>query len=154
MRNALNKCIELIVSILDADSDVNTITLMEDEDSIDFDKKNIYNLVNVNLISINFDEKTIGFEVTALAQRDEVKTTITNKLLGNDNRIDNFQSVHSILNNLIKSLRLNRNEYDIDYVSSSEPVIFKKAFTNGLDGMTVDVVLNYPDNNTTVCDDC
>jgi hypothetical protein len=154
MRNALNKCIELIVSILQNDSEVNTITLMEDEDSIDFDKKNIYNIVNVNLVSVNFDEKTIGFEVTALAQRDEVKTTITNKLLGNDNRINNFQSVHSILNNLIKSLRLNRNEFDIEYISSSEPVIFKKAFTNGLDGMTIDIVLNYPDNYTTVCNDC
>jgi len=154
MRNAVYKAIELIVSILENDSDVKTITLMENEDSIDFDKKNIYSLVNINLVSANFDDKTLGFEITALAQRDEVKTVITNKLLGNDNRIDNMTAIHSILNNLCKSLRLNRNEFDIDYVSSTEPVIFNKAFTNGLDGMTLDIVLNYPDNTTTVCDDC
>ena len=154
MRNAVYKAIELIVSILENDSDVKTITLMENEDSIDFDKKNIYSLVNINLVSANFDDKTLGFEITALAQRDEVKTVITNKLLGNDNRIDNMTAIHSILNNLTKTLRLRNNEFGIDYVSSTEPVIFNKAFTNGLDGMTLDIVLNYPDNETTVCDDC
>lgn len=154
MRNAIYKAIELIATILEADSDVQTITLMESEDSIDFDKKNIYNLVNINIVSANFDDKTIGFEITALAQRDEVKTKITNKFLGNDNRIDNMTAVHSIINNLIKNLRLQRNEFDIEYVSSTEPTIFNKAFVNGLDGMTIDLVLSYPDNDTTVCDGC
>jgi len=154
MRNAIYKSIELIATILQDDNDVKTITLMESEDSIDFDKKNIYNLVNINIVSANFEDKTIGFEITSLAQRDEVKTTITNKFLGNDNRIDNFTAIHSILNNLIKKLRLTRNEFDIEFVSATEPVIFNKAFVNGLDGMTLDIVLNYTDNETTVCDGC
>jgi hypothetical protein len=154
MRNPIYNCIELIATILQNDSDVNTITLMESEDSIDFDKKNIYNLVNINIVSANFETKTIGFEITALAQRDEVKTTITNKFLGNDNRLDNFASIHSILNNLTKKLRLTRNDFDIEFESATEPTIFNKAFTNGLDGMTLDLVLSYPDNDTTVCDGC
>jgi len=153
MRNAVSSCLELLVGYLDDDVDVNTITIFNDETDIDFDKKNIYNLVNINIVSANFELKQIGFEILFITQRDDVKTTITNKLLGNDNRVDNIQVAHSVLNNLVKKLRLLNNDNDIEFVSATEPQIFFKAYTNGMDGMTIDVVLNYPDNDTNVCCD-
>jgi hypothetical protein len=153
MRNAVSNCIELLVGYLNDDVDVNTITIFNDETDIDFDKKNIYNLVNINIVSANFETKQIGFEILFITQRDDVKTTITNKLLGNDNRVDNIQVAHSVLNNLVKKLRLLNNDYDINFISATEPQIFFKAYTNGMDGMTIDIVLDYPDNDTNVCCD-
>lgn len=153
MRNAVSNCIELLVGYLNDDVDVNTITIFNDETDIDFDKKNIYNLVNINIVSANFESKQIGFEILFITQRDDVKTTITNKLLCNDNRVDNIQVAHSVLNNLVKKLRLLNNDYDINFISATEPQIFFKAYTNGMDGMTIDIVLDYPDNDTNVCCD-
>ena len=153
MRNAVSNCLELLVGYLNEDIDVNTITIFQTDDDIDFNKKNIYNLVNIGIVSSNFETKTIGFEVLFITQRDDVKTTITNKLEGNDNRVDNIQCAHSVLNNLVKKLRLLNNDYDIQFISATEPQIFFKAYTNGMDGMTIEIVLQYPDNDTNVCCD-
>jgi len=153
MRNAVSNCLELLVGYLQQDIDVNTITIFQTDDDIDFNKKNIYNLVNIGIVSSNFETKTIGFEVLFITQRDDVKTTITNKLEGNDNRVDNIQCAHSVLNNLVKKLRLLNNDYDIQFISATEPQIFFKAYTNGMDGMTIEIVLQYPDNDTNVCCD-
>jgi hypothetical protein len=153
MRNAVSNCLELLVGYLNEDIDVNTITIFKTDDDIDFNKKNIYNLVNIGIVSSNFESKTIGFEVLFITQRDDVKTTITNKLEGNDNRVDNIQCAHSVLNNLVKKLRLLNNDFDIQFISATEPQIFFKAYTNGMDGMTIEIVLQYPDNNTNVCCD-
>ena len=153
MRNAVNNCLELLVGYLNEDIDVNTITIFQTDDDIDFNKKNIYNLVNIGIVSSNFESKTIGFEVLFITQRDDVKTTITNKLEGNDNRVDNIQTAHSVMNNLVKKLRLLNNDFDIQFISATEPQIFFKAYTNGMDGMTIEIVLQYPDNNTNVCCD-
>lgn len=153
MRNAVSNCLELLVGYLNSDIDVNTITIFNTDDDIDFNKKNIYNLVNIGIVSSNFENKTIGFEILFITQRDDVKTTITNKLEGNDNRVDNIQTAHSVMNNLVKKLRLLNNDFDIQYISSTEPQIFFKAYTNGMDGMTIEIVLQYPDNDTNVCCD-
>jgi hypothetical protein len=153
MRNAVNNCLELLVGYLNEDIDVNTITIFQTDDDIDFNKKNIYNLVNIGIVSSNFESKTIGFEVLFITQRDDVKTTITNKLEGNDNRVDNIQTAHSVMNNLLKKLRLLNNDFDIQFISATEPQIFFKAYTNGMDGMTIEIVLQYPDNDTNVCCD-
>jgi hypothetical protein len=153
MRNAVNNCLELLVGYLQEDIDVNTITIFQTDDDIDFNKKNIYNLVNIGIVSSNFESKTIGFEVLFITQRDDVKTTITNKLEGNDNRVDNIQTAHSVMNNLLKKLRLLNNDFDIQFISATEPQIFFKAYTNGMDGMTIEIVLQYPDNDTNVCCD-
>jgi hypothetical protein len=155
MRNAVSNCLELLAGYLQQDIDVNTITIFQTDDDIDFNKKNIYNLVNIGIVSSNFESKTIGFEVLFITQRDDVKTTITNKLEGNDNRVDNIQTAHSVMNNLLKKLRLLNNDYDIQFISTTEPQIFFKAYTNGMDGMTIEIVLQYPDNDTNVCcDEC
>ena len=153
MRNAVSNCLELLAGYLQQDIDVNTITIFQTDDDIDFNKKNIYNLVNIGIVSSNFESKTIGFEVLFITQRDDVKTTITNKLEGNDNRVDNIQTAHSVMNNLLKKLRLLNNDFDIQFISATEPQIFFKAYTNGMDGMTIEIVLQYPDNDTNVCCD-
>ena len=155
MRNPISNCLELLVSHLQNDVDVNTITIFNTDDDIDFNKKNIYNLVNIGIVSANFETKQVGFEILFITQRDEVKQTITNKLIGNDNRVDNMQTAHSVLNNLVKNLKLRRNDFDIEFISATEPQLFFKAYTNGMDGMTIDIVLDYPDNVTDVCcNDC
>ena len=153
MRNAVSSCLELLVGYLNEDVDVKTITIFRSSDDLDTEKKNIYSLANVNILSANFESKQITFEVTYMSQRDDVKTTITNKLLGNDNIVDNIQIAHSVLNNLVKKLRLLNNDFNIGFVSSTEPNIFFKADLNGMDGMSIDIVLDYPDNDTNVCCD-
>jgi len=151
MRNAVSRCLDVMVGYLNDDIDVNTITIFNTEDDIDFNKKNIYNLVNINIVGANFQDKNISFEVLFITQRDKVKAVITDKLNGNDNRVDNIQTAHSVLNNLVKSLELKRNDYDIELVSATEPQVFFNSYTNGMDGMVLDLTLNYPDNDTNVC---
>jgi hypothetical protein len=153
MRNAVYKGLEVLAGYINEDIDVNTITTME-EDEIDFNKKDIFPMANIRLTGANFDNQTINFEVTYLDIRDVVKTVITDKYNGNDNRWDNINQGHSVLNSLVTKLKLRRNQYDIELASTSEPVMFLGAFNNMLDGYSLIITLSYPNNKNYECEEC
>lgn len=153
MRNAIFKAMQLIASILNEDIDVRTIYSIE-ADELDQNKKEQFPMANILLSGIDFNESNLVFEVTYLDIRDKSKLGITDKFEWNDNRWDNWSQAHSVFQNLINKLKLQRHEGDLEYVSSSEPQIVSNAFNNGLDGLIMQVTLYYPNNKITICEQC
>jgi hypothetical protein len=153
MRNAVYKGLEVLAGYLNEDIDVTTIMSAE-EDEIDFNKKDIFPLANIRFNGTNFDTQQMTFEVTYLDIRDIVKTVITDKFNGNDNRWDNINQAHAVLNSLVTKLKLRRNEYDIELESTSEPLLIIGGFSNMLDGMSLIITLTYPNNKNYECKEC
>jgi hypothetical protein len=153
MRNAVYKGLEVLAGYLNEDIDVNTIMSAE-EDEIDFNKKDIFPLANIRFNGANFDNQQMTFEVTYLDIRDIVKTVITDKYNGNDNRWDNINQAHAVLNSLVTKLKLKRNEYDIEIESSSDPLLILGDLSNKLDGMSLIITLTYPNNKNNECIEC
>jgi|694.fasta_scaffold58009_4 hypothetical protein len=153
MRNAILKGLEIIANYLQEDPDVISIQAVDD-DELDVNKREIYPLVNIRLNGVNLDDNTMTFEVTALDIRNKKKTVQRDAFNLIDDRWDNWAMCHNILKTLRDKLEIRRNESDIEFVSSNEPLIFSNAMQNGLDGMSVILTLNYPNNTINLCKEC
>lgn len=153
MRNAILKGLEIIANYLQEDPDVISIQAVDD-DELDVNKREIYPLVNIRLNGVNLDDNTMTFEVTALDIRNKKKTVQRDAFNLHDDRWDNWAMCHNILKTLRDKLEIRRNESDIEFVSSNEPLIFSNAMQNGLDGMSVILTLNYPNNTINLCKEC
>jgi hypothetical protein len=153
MRNAILKGLEIIANYLQEDPDVISIQAVDD-DELDVNKREIYPLVNIRLNGVNLDDNTMTFEVTALDIRNKKKTVERDAFNLHDDRWDNWAMCLNILKSLRDKLEIRRNENDIEFVSSNEPLIFSNAMQNGLDGMSVILTLNYPNNTINLCKEC
>jgi len=153
MRNAILKGLEIIANYLQEDPDVISIQAVDD-DELDVNKREIYPLVNIRLNGVNLDDNTMTFEVTALDIRNKKKTVQRDAFNLHDDRWDNWAMCLNILKSLRDKLEIRRNENDIEFVNSNEPLIFSNAMQNGLDGMSVIITLNYPNNTVELCKDC
>jgi hypothetical protein len=153
MRNAILKGLEIIANYLQEDPDVISIQAVDD-DELDVNKREIYPLVNIRLNGVNLDDNTMTFEVTALDIRNKKKTVERDAFNLHDDRWDNWAMCLNILKSLRDKLEIRRNENDIEFVASNEPLIFSNAMQNGLDGMSVIITLNYPNNTINLCKDC
>jgi hypothetical protein len=153
MRNAILKGLEIIANYLQEDPDVISIQAVDD-DELDVNKREIYPLVNIRLNGVNLDDNTMTFEVTALDIRNKKKTVERGAFNLHDDRWDNWAMCLNILKTLRDKLEIRRNENDIEFVNSNEPLIFSNAMQNGLDGMSVIITLNYPNNDINLCKEC
>ena len=153
MRNAILKGLEITANYLQEDPDVISIQAVDD-DELDVNKREIYPLVNIRLNGVNLDENTMTFEITALDIRNKKKTVERDAFNLHDDRWDNWAMCLNILKTLRDKLEIRRNDYDIEFVSSNEPLIFSNAMQNGLDGMSVIITLNYPNNIVELCKEC
>lgn len=153
MRNAILKGLEITANYLQEDPDVISIQAVDD-DELDVNKREIYPLVNIRLNGVNLDENTMTFEITALDIRNKKKTVERDAFNLHDDRWDNWAMCLNILKTLRDKLEIRRNEYDIEFVGSNEPLIFSNAMQNGLDGMSVIITLNYPNNIVELCKEC
>tara|TARA_R110000868_G_scaffold203335_1_gene451162 strand:- start:736 stop:1179 length:444 start_codon:yes stop_codon:yes gene_type:complete len=145
MRNVILSGLNLIVGLLNEDDRIKTI-FSANEDEIDFNKKDLYPISNVRVDSNDFNSNDVTFEVTIIDQRDTNKRAITNKLNGNDNRWDNWSLSYDVLRSIINKIDRLQNDDNISFVSSSNPVLIDNAFSNGLDGYSVLITLNFPNN--------
>tara|TARA_R110000822_G_scaffold76108_1_gene182981 strand:- start:1908 stop:2351 length:444 start_codon:yes stop_codon:yes gene_type:complete len=145
MRNVILSGLNLIVGLLNEDDRIKTI-FSANEDEIDFNKKDLYPISNVRVDSNDFNSNDVTFEVTIIDQRDTNKRAITNKLNGNDNRWDNWSLSYDVLRSIINKIDRLQDEDNISFVSSSNPVLIDNAFSNGLDGYSVLITLNFPNN--------
>lgn len=150
MRNAIFKALQLIAGILNEDIDVKTIYSIE-ADELDHNKKEVFPMANILLNGIDFQNNTASFEVTYLDIRDKSKILISDKFDGNDNRWDNWVQAHSVFQNLVNKLKLQRHEGDLEFVSATEPQIISNAFGNGLDGLIMSITIYYPNNVISIC---
>lgn len=151
--NSYYKVTKLIKDILQANEDVHTVVHGKTEDK-DLYKKSIYPLAHINPISSPFTSSQMNeftFEIAVLDQRDLSKQDIENKFESNDNLIDNLNTCHAVLNNLISTLRLQNNDdmIELTSVGTATPILFKDH--NILDGWLVSVTLSIPNNIISVC---
>lgn len=142
MRNAIFKGLNLIAGHLNNDDRIKTI-FSANEDEIDFNKKTNYPMANIRINSTDFSTSEITYEVTVIDQRDTNKKHITDKFLGNDNRWDNWSLTYDVLNTLIKTIERFQNNDNIYLVSASGALQIDNAFSNGLDGYSVLITLNF-----------
>lgn len=112
---------------------VNTVSY-ENEFEIDFNKTNIYPLVNFDLKRSIPNTNTTRYiiETTILQQRDsKPKLNQDNKRFG-DNKVDNWNETHAMAHDLLVKLRTNQ---EIDLFQDSEILYLNKEYINILDGV-------------------
>lgn len=135
-----------IIDRFRANTLVNTISV-KPQSEIDFEKSNIYPLVNIDLTALQPLESVhqMTFNITVFQQRDTKPTiNLDNKLL-NTNLIDNLNETYSIASKFINYIRSFNNDEDIEVISITEVIPLKNALTNGLDGVTFNITLEIPD---------
>jgi len=146
------KVVDYLKTTLEADINVHTITHGL-RSMTDIDKKNIFPLVHLQVISSSVDTSsvTFTFEIAVVDLRNISKQLVTDKFLGNDNELDNLNTCHAVLNRLVSILRNKNNDYDIQLVNAPtlQPIIFEES--NLLDGWRTDLDLIIPNNEIVVC---
>ena len=128
---------------------VNTITLVDTEE-IDFNKENIYPLVNIDFISTNPQEQNIlaDFEITIIQQRDIKPRRTDSKLLEDSNFIDNINETHSVGLKFLNVLLKQNNSENIEIESHTDLEALKNWNNSGLDGFQFTVSLSIPNEGT------
>lgn len=130
--NATNK----VISIFNDNPLVNTITT-ESSSNTDMDKRNIYPLVNIELIDSqpNGVLQTFNYEIIVMQQRDVVKDLNQTKYL-NNNSIDNHNECNQILMSFINTVSTSH-----DITISNTPTfeyIYNDA-VNGVDAIRTNI---------------
>lgn len=121
----------------------------------DLQKKNIYPMAYINPTSSPFISENVvrySFEIGVLAQRDTVKEPTTTKFEGNDNKLDNLNTTHTIINDLITYLKLQNNDANIELVSISDATPLLMVDANTLDGWAVTLTLEIPNTEIEACE--
>ncbi len=144
------KAVQIIKDRLESNPLVNT-TIFAKTNEKDLYKKQIYPIAHIVPTSSPFINKNVtqhSFEVGAMNQRDIPATSKETKFEGDDNVIDNLNTCHAILNDLVNYL-YNRNNSDdrIELVSVGgfQPLLFTDF--NILDGWVVTITLQIPNDD-------
>lgn len=148
--NELYKVTKFVIDTFRENPLVNTTTF-EKTNEIDFNKENIYPIVNIDLTeSIHQDNLLqFNFNITILQQRDIDNELNNDKLLDKNNLIDNLNETYSVANKFLNKVKNNHNDEDIDVVSSSNIRMVKFENTNLLDGVQFSMILSIA--NETSC---
>ena len=132
---------------------VNTVSNVK-YDSIGSFKQTIYPLVNVELLTIPTDAEsnllTFEFGITSVTERDFDKTVKNTKLIGKDNKIDNLNAMHYVLQKFLTKISRSNNEHNISIDGSTEMTPIEDGFSTGLDGFTFEVTISVP-NTIPIC---
>ena len=123
--NATNK----VISIFNDNPLVNTITT-ESSSNTDMEKRNIYPLVNIELIDSqpNGVLQTFNYEIIVMQQRDVIKDLNQTKYL-NNNSIDNHNECNQILMSFINAVSTSH-----DITISNVPT-FEYIYNDGANGV-------------------
>lgn len=128
----LSDIIDIIIDTIKTEDLVNTITF-EKTREIDYNKSNIFPLVNIDFINMEVDNQVLRhyFEMTVVSVRNENNHSNTNKIY-KDNLIDNLNVTTYIASKII-----NRINMDDDLTLNNVPFmdVLKLSNTNLLDGV-------------------
>ena len=124
---------------------VNTISIVPTLE-MDFNKENIYPLVNIDMKQTDIQDQAIivSFTITIIQQRDVKPIKTDSKLLSNENYIDNLNETHSIAQRFINVLNRQNNTDNIEIQSLSTLRALKNYGTSGCDGFQFDIDLSIP----------
>lgn len=123
---------------------VNTVEFLYKEGDYDLSKTNIYPLVSVSIVETEILSSLIllNYNITIVEQRDELNVINNNKLLDQDNLIDNLDETHTIATVFINSIRNTYNDYGIEVEEVSNIRIKKFEETNTLDGVEFSITFS------------
>lgn len=156
MAGGLNHYTELLnymKGLLDADPLVNTIT-NSTPDKIDWDKMNIFPLVNISINDGSFTSgSTIKFsvEIASLDVRDKNNEISVDKFWNQDNEVDNLNEMLAVLNRLWTVMYVDFNDRDI--TSSENPTFnaVREENSNVLDGWVLTFDVEMPNTTMSLC---
>jgi hypothetical protein len=144
---------DFLNTYFEAEPLINTISNVK-YDKIGSFKETIYPLVNIELITIPTDIDTnlltFTFKITAVSERDFDKTVKNTKLVGKDNKIDNLNAMHYVLQKFITKVSRSNNPYNISIDETTELDPIEDDFSSSLDGFTFDVTISVP-NTIPIC---
>ena len=122
--------------------EVHTVTY-EKTSEIDFNKHNIYPLVNLDIVDAQIIDGTnnINYIITVVQQRDWESVSNNDKLLNKDNLIDNLGETFRVLQRVINGLRNNHNKYDIDIINVGTINFLKNIQSQDVDGVRVTLTM-------------
>lgn len=145
--NAFYDITEYLLNISQSIESVNT-TLFARSEEKDLYKNNLYPLVHINPINspLSLENGSIifSYEIGVLNQRIEDKRG-TDKLNGDFNIIDNFNTTSSIINEFISEISLNLgSKFTITEISNAEPIYYEDK--NGLDGWVFTISIGISNN--------
>lgn len=118
-------------------------------DAKSLNKNDLYPLVHImpTQVTLEGNRIHIGYDIAVV----DIRTIPNHNLTGifHDNLIDNLNTSSQILLHGLTKLELQRNDFDIELVSSSsaQPIIF--ADVNLLDGFECSIILSYQNELTT-----
>ena len=128
---------------------VNTIAF-EKTVEMDYNKENLYPLVNIDMINSVVTDQEIGvnYTITIVEARD-VDNELNNDKIYGTNMIDNLNECHIIAVKFINEIRKQNNDYSIEMTNLSS-ITFLKLYEGALDGVRFSMTLNI-DNGVTSC---
>lgn len=146
------KCVDIIRERLANNDRVSTVMFGAFSEA-DYQKKNLYPLGVINPIGSGMDDEnviTFDFEIGVMDVRDLSDDEIVDKFYSNDNEIDNLNTCHYILSDLIQYLKTQFNDDNIELTTTTQmtPIIFDGL--NILDGWSATITLQIP-NPLIVC---
>ena len=152
--NHYTQLLYYIKQLAEADAFVNTVT-QGDFERLDLDKKNIFNLVHINISQASFTNgNTVNFSVQlgAFGIRDINKEIITDKFWQQDNEVDNMNTTLAILNRLW--LKMFTDFADNNITASENPTLEPQLFTraNLLDGWILTFDVEMPNTTINLCE--
>lgn len=147
------KQINFIKDSLNADIDINTITHGGVND-VDIEKKNIFPLAHIEIQGASFPQGMVqlNWKISVLDIRQESKTPAADKFLRNDNETDIMNTMLSVINRFIFTLKSQANDLDIEILNEPAPIPIEYQFQNKLDGWEVEIQLGST-NTIDVCND-
>ena len=128
---------------------VNTIAF-EKTVEMDYNKENLYPLVNIDMINSVVTDQEIGvnYIITIVEARD-VDNELNNDKIYGTNMIDNLNECHTIAVKFINEIRKQNNNYLIEMTNLSS-ITFLKLYEGVLDGVRFTMTLNI-ENGVTSC---
>jgi len=147
--NAYTQLLNYLLSILSADTDINTVTEGSQIDQIDIQKKNLYPLAHIEAADGNFTANNFQFNVTVqiLDMVQTRKEINTDKFTTNDNRQD-------VYNTSLQSLRRMYNELvrnEIISVSTDSGFTKVDSVKNGIYGWELSMLVEVPNDVMSIC---
>lgn len=151
--NHYTELLTYIKTLGENDSLVNTVTNSE-PDKIDWDKMNIFPLLNITVTGGSFSNgSTVNFtvELACLNIRETNKEINTDKFWGNDNEVDNMNNTLAVLNRIWSIAYKDFNDNNIRATENPTFIPLFEERTNLLDGwlLTFDVAI--PNTTLNLC---
>lgn len=142
--NAYKTVIDTLYDLLLADASINSVI----KGDLNINKKDLFPLAHINIVSSSFDKATITFKVAVAAMnlRDTMKSTSKDKWTENDNENDNLDDMLYVQHRLYQKLLKLNDTLTLSTIDEITP--FTEAHLDVADGwvMLFNVIVEETDS--------